>query len=146
MAKLEGVDKVIDGLDRISRAAMDALARDIPKELADSAERNLKKGTGALSSSKNYESTIKGDLLIVKSNSKIPYANIQDKGGRIRITDKMRKKMWFLYQETGNEMYKAIALSKQRYLKISATKYSRDISVDISNDPGLRREIARFNR
>jgi hypothetical protein len=56
--------------------------------------------------------------------SKAPYAEIQDKGGRIRITDRMRKKMWALYYSTKDSVYKAIAITKKSFINIPAKKYS----------------------
>lgn len=146
MAELEGIDNVMAALDDIVEAAKYATATKAKEELADSAGRNLSKRSGALSSSRNYNSKIKGDTIVVESNDKIPYANIQDKGGRIRITDKMRRKMWALYIETGNETYKAISLTKKKYLRIKKTAYSKDIDIDISRDSKLRAAIVKFNR
>ncbi len=57
--------------------------------------------------------------------SDVPYAEIVDIGGKIRITDKMRKKMWALYYETKNTMYKAIALTKKSFVTIKPHNYTK---------------------
>jgi len=57
--------------------------------------------------------------------SDVPYAEIVDVGGKIRITDKMRKKMWALYYETKNTMYKAIALTKKSFVTIKPHNYTK---------------------
>ncbi len=57
----------------------------------------------------------------------IKYAAIHNEGGTThpRVTDKMRGWAWSKYYETGNDMYKAIALTKKSKLtvKIPQRKY-----------------------
>lgn len=55
--------------------------------------------------------------------SKVPYAAIQNYGGRIRITNRMRRKMWALYYQTGEEIYKNIAITRKRYIEMPAQNY-----------------------
>jgi phage gpG-like protein len=55
--------------------------------------------------------------------SELPYAAIQNFGGKIRITERMRKKMWALYKEFKLEVYKAIAITKKSYVTIKAKNY-----------------------
>lgn len=83
--------------------------------------------------------------LIVKASSAniivdVPYANIQDKGGKIEITPEMRKKMWALYSQTGNEMYKRIAITKQDFIVIKAKNYTND-AIDVKE---IEREILKY--
>ena len=71
---------------------------------------------------RSFRTIFKRDIVEIRSN--LPYAAIQDLGGRIRITEKMRKKMWALYYETKNSMYKAIALTKKKFITMPKKDYS----------------------
>ena len=48
----------------------------------------------------------------------VPHANIQEKGGRIRVTDKMRGLFYHMFQETGDEKWLAMYLSKAEHFEI----------------------------
>ncbi len=77
------------------------------------------KKTGKLYQS--FRATIKRSQLVVTSSS--PYAAIQNFGGRIKITDKMRSAMWALFYDTNNPMYKAIALTKKTFITLKGKDY-----------------------
>ncbi|MEN6560866.1 MAG: hypothetical protein ABFD52_08845 [Acidobacteriota bacterium] len=57
----------------------------------------------------------------------VRYAKIQDEGGTThpRVTKRMRRWAWFMFKETGNEMYRGIALTSKKKLdvKIPETKW-----------------------
>jgi len=57
--------------------------------------------------------------------SKADYSKIQDEGGKIMITEKMRKKMWALFYSTGQEKYKRMALNKDKFITIKAKHYTK---------------------
>ena len=44
--------------------------------------------------------------------SDVEYADIHNEGGKIQVTDKMKKFFWAKYKETKSEKYKALALKK----------------------------------
>lgn len=56
--------------------------------------------------------------------SNLPYARIQDKGGKIPITSKMRNFAWRMYFKTKNKMWKAVAITKKKYVTMPAKEYS----------------------
>jgi len=53
------------------------------------------------------------------------YARIQEKGGKINVTQRMSRFAWYKFSETGDTMWKAIALSKGRQITIPAHWYMR---------------------
>lgn len=77
--------------------------------------------TGALrDSNKLISSSTK--RVIVGSDSR--YAKIHNEGGVINIpvTAKMRKFFWYKYKETGNGMYKGMALTKKTHFTVTIPK------------------------
>ena len=48
----------------------------------------------------------------IRFTSSEPYSAIHNEGGRIRVTDKMRKFFWAKYAETKDEQWKWLALKK----------------------------------
>lgn len=44
--------------------------------------------------------------------SDVEYADIHNEGGKIQVTEKMKKFFWAKYKETKSEKYKALALKK----------------------------------
>lgn len=50
----------------------------------------------------------------------VRYAKIQDEGGTThpKVTKRMRRWAWFMYHETGNDMYKGIALTSKKKLDV----------------------------
>lgn len=50
----------------------------------------------------------------------VRYAKIQDEGGTThpRVTKRMRRWAWFMYYETGNDMYRGIALTGKKKLDV----------------------------
>lgn len=111
--------------------------------LVDNVKRKLKVSGKGLSSTKNWEikRSKKHKLTITASNAIKDYAGIQDSGGYITVTDKMRKQMWALYYSTGNDLYKAIALTKESRLKIPASNYS-----DINTGEYMRKLEHQLNK
>ncbi len=82
----------------------------------------------------------------VQIGSNLPYSKIQQEGGEIKITDKMRKFFWAKYHETGNPAYKSMALTKKStitiparpYLRIPAQDYDR---IKSSIEAGVKRVV-----
>lgn len=59
----------------------------------------------------------------VSIGSALPYSRIQQEGGQIHITPKMRKYFWAKFKETSNPKWKALALTKKDSITIPARKY-----------------------
>lgn len=118
--KINGLNKVQDRLKKV-------MTKDLPLLVAEELQKEIKKNVMKFSDTGSLYKSIKvvtrGKRHFVTSN--LPYANIQDKGGRISITQKMRDKMWALYKKTGNSMYKYIAISKKNYVMIDAKHYTK---------------------
>lgn len=59
------------------------------------------------------------------STSEVPYAAIHQFGGEIFqvVTNKQRGFFWFMYSETGDEMWKGMALSKSLLIEMPARPY-----------------------
>lgn len=53
------------------------------------------------------------------------YARIQDQGGKIKITNKMRNFAWYMFKKTGNKMWKAIAITKKSHIQMPSKGYSQ---------------------
>jgi len=70
---------------------------------------------------RSFDRRYLGRKAIVSSNSK--YAAIRNYGGKIKITDKLRKKMFALYKETNNKMFLAIAITKKDFIVIKPKDY-----------------------
>jgi len=124
--KIAGGFKLTDlaKLDMLDTVILEASKESAKRGIAESAAKKLNVVSGNLSNPKNWDAKVVNGVLVVTSSKSIPYAGIQNDGGKIRITDKMRAKMWALYAETGNEMFKFIALTKKAYVEIKATNYA----------------------
>lgn len=56
--------------------------------------------------------------------SDVEYADIHNEGGKIQVTEKMKKFFWAKYKETKSEKYKALALKKVgSYIEVSYHYY-----------------------
>jgi len=86
--------------------------------------RNIRKfsKTGRLKGSWKFELYDNSSASVY---SNLPYARSQDKGAKIKITKKMRNYAWYKYSRTKNKMWKAIAITKKKYIKLPAKGYSK---------------------
>ncbi len=115
----------ITGIPRLRREVQEVFDNELPKIMGDEYKEmiieNLEpsKKTGALS--RSWDVRTGRNKAIISSD--LPYAYIQNYGGKITITESMRSKMWALYYETGIEMYKFIALARKPFVKIPAKRF-----------------------
>jgi hypothetical protein len=88
---------------------------------------NIKSRTGAAGLAGSMESTVIGSGLsfVGKLTFNKVYAKIQEKGGRINVTDRMSKFAWFKYFQTNEVMWKAIALKKGGQITIPAHFFAK---------------------
>ena len=101
------------------------ILNDIRVELADEFDRNFQreaffskpwnpkaphglKLSGALRNSINAK--VSGDS--VEFSSQLPYAKIHNEGGTITVTPRMKRFFWRKYYQTGEVMYRNLALKK----------------------------------
>lgn len=106
-----------DRVGNITKFIVDEYAEIRTKEI----KKNLKKSkdTGKLQKSFKFKSKKKKAIIFSKSS----YADIQNYGGKIKLTKKMRGKMWALYYETNDDMYKAIALTKKNHVTLKPKRF-----------------------
>ncbi|RWX03375.1 phage virion morphogenesis protein [Flavobacterium cerinum] len=78
----------------------------------------LKRGLKKLQVSRNK--------VIVGIGNDIKYAQLQNDGGRIPITPKMRRYFWAMFKQTGNEYYKGLALTKKTHIDIPKRQFIGD--------------------
>ncbi len=115
-----GLKFAMEGVVQHLRTAIDrALARGTHK---------IKTKDGGLRSSLATEVKVSGFNVEGLVGSNLAYARIQEEGGTINVTDKMKRFAWFKYGETGNLMWKAIALSES--ITIPAHWYMRNTLKD----------------
>lgn len=98
-----------------------SLQKEVNKGYMRELRKNLLKFKKSGALLKSFKIVIRNKKTLVLSNS--PYAMIQNFGGRIRITERMRSAMWALYKETGRSVYKAIALTKKTYMILRGHDY-----------------------
>ena len=116
---ITGLDKTIKKIKKsITTGTTNIIAEEYRIMLIDNLQESKK--TGKLIQSFK----IKTNTLYSIIESDLPYAKIQDEGGKIMITDLMRKKMWELYKQTNLSVYKAIAITKKKYIIIPAKHYT----------------------
>lgn len=74
---------------------------------------------------------LRRDLKYIKSGRRVtlksdmPYSKLQNDGGTIAITSKMRKFFWAMYKRTGDEFWKGMAL-KRGTINIKARPFLYD--------------------
>jgi len=81
--------------------------------------------TGALKHSFNV---VRTSPLVNTIYSSVPYANIQNSGGKIKITDKMRSFFWARYYDNDSDAdkWKALALTKKSHITIPERPFIKD--------------------
>ena len=60
----------------------------------------------------------------IEAGRGIPYAEIHNKGGVIKVpvSEKMKRFFWYMYKKTDNEKYKFMALTKKQTITIDIPK------------------------
>lgn len=74
---------------------------------------------------KSLDKKITGNFEISISSDE-PYSKIQNEGGKIRVTDKMKKFFWAKFKSSGKTKWKGLATTKKVYLDIPARPYLKD--------------------
>lgn len=67
--------------------------------------------------------TVSKSLQEIHIESDTPYSAIHNYGGRIKITEKMRKFFWAKFYSTGNDAWKGMALTKKKHITIPQRQY-----------------------
>ena len=69
-------------------------------------------------------------------STKVPYAKIQNEGGTIKVTPKMKKFFWAQFYQTGDPFWKRMALMKKKEIDIPKRQW-------IGMTPDLQKAIFR---
>ena len=86
---------------------------------------DIKTRTGRLRMSLATRVYASGKNVIGEVGTNLIYAKIQETGGRINVTRRMAAFAWHKWYDTGNTMWKAIALRKGRQITIPAHWFIR---------------------
>ncbi len=126
------------------KAAFDSIPKEAMNSSLDALISNVKKTTdretGALSTRSNWRIIGKGKSLSIIPTQKIHYASIQNYGGKVKVTAKMRKYFWAMFKKTKRPKYKAMALSKKSYFKIPAADFAT-VNVNLEQSTALKRKF-----
>jgi len=71
--------------------------------------------------------------VVVGVGADIKYAALQNDGGKITITPKMRRYFWAMYKQTKNEYYKGLALTSKTHFEIPARPFIGDSAGLVKN-------------
>jgi phage gpG-like protein len=71
--------------------------------------------------------------VVVGVGADVKYAALQNYGGQVPITPKMRRYFWAMYKQTSQEYYKGLALTKKTHLDIPARKFIGDSAGLVKN-------------
>lgn len=81
--------------------------------------KSILHGSGELEDSIDYR-TEPGRVIIFSDKE---YAQIHNEGGKIPVTKKMRSFFWAMFYETGEEVYKNMAMTKKKEIEIPARTF-----------------------
>lgn len=99
--------------------------------------RNLLVDSGKLRRGIIVKQASAGKVVIGVDALVSPYATLQNDGGTIQVTTKMRKFFWAMWFQTKDEFWKGMALTKQKKLNIKARPFiydSPDLAKEITTD------------
>ena len=97
-------------------------------------KRNILVDTGTLQKDIAKRKVSFRETVVGTSNLTKDYAEIQNEGGRIKITEAMRKFFWAKYYDTKDVFWKNMALTKKTVITIPKREY-------IGNDSELERKL-----
>lgn len=81
--------------------------------------KSILHGDGDLEDSIDYR-TEPGRVIIFSDKE---YAQIHNEGGKITVTKKMRSFFWAMFYETGEEVYRNMAMTKKKEIEIDARTF-----------------------
>ena len=65
------------------------------------------------------------NAVVGEYGTKVPYANIHEYGGKIRITEASRRFFWYMFYETGIPAWKNMALTRKSHFVVPARPFFR---------------------
>lgn len=71
--------------------------------------------------------------VIVGVAADVKYAAIQNDGGQIRITPKMRRYFWAMFKQTKEEYWRGLALTKKEFIVIPQRQFIGDSKALVKN-------------
>lgn len=78
--------------------------------------------SGKLRRDLNYRKS--GKRVIIKSD--LAYSKLQNDGGVVPVTSKMRKFFWAMYKSSGDDFWRGMALTKKQHLRIKPRPFLYD--------------------
>ena len=119
---VEGARSTMTGLERGLWRALLHFSGEVTENLMRG-RFGVKSREGTLVTSFHGKVRRQSDKLIATYGSNLVYARIQEKGGKIYVSEKMRRFAWRRYYETGLPMWRAIALKRGKYIVIPKHAY-----------------------
>jgi len=113
-------DQVNDYLLAYFKRSFDTKSFDNKKWKPSKNNKNTLVDSGDL---KRSIKTVSKTVSEIHIQSNTPYSAIHNYGGKIKITDKMRKYFWSQYYKTKNNDWKYMAISKQKYINIPQRQF-----------------------
>lgn len=136
--KLKKLAKVFLDLNKISskihKYISDILFEEMRKNMLKKFRRTT---TNGITNRSNWRlRKVKNVFVLEPINNVRNYAAIQNFGGRIPVTGKMKSYFWAKYKETGDSKYKYMALTKKTHFVIEAKHYNdilvKKINVEVN--------------
>lgn len=117
---LKDLSKIVDNMESVKTKALNAIGDFMISE----ADRKLKARPGYNGKGKLVASLKKHFTRdAVEVISELLYADIQNTGGRVKITPKMRSFFWASYYRTKNVKWKHLAITTKTYVTIPKMPY-----------------------
>lgn len=117
---------------KIYRLVADILFEEVKKNMIKKFKRTTING---ITNRANWRLKKSKNLFILEPINNVKnYAYIQNFGGRIPVTGKMKSYFWAKYKETGDVKYKYMALTKKTHFIIQATFYNKVIIKNINEE------------
>lgn len=91
------------------------------KKYIDDGRAILTGKTGLLKGTTTVEPDF--NTMTLTAGNSVSYGEINQTGGKLPVTEKMRKYFWKQFKETKNEKWKRLALMKKNYIIIPARPY-----------------------
>ena len=110
---------------------VDIIANDVIQYITLKASTKFNVSGNGLSNPSSYSYVLIGGILLIQSRNNIPYAAIQNYGGFITVTSKMKKFFWWRYKETGDTKWMYMAISKKVKFEIVGQNYANQEEIEL---------------
>jgi len=121
------IKTILKNFDTVNKSVEDFVLDDIKKNIENKSFDGkhwldtYMKSSGSGSLANNMKAYTIGNTTHITNN--LSYAKIQNEGGKIRVTDKMKSYFWYMYKKTQNEKWKRMAIMKKQFIVIPARPF-----------------------